>query len=233
MEKQSFRAAEFCELARRAELALLDLANATREAGPEILRNGSAGQIREALANGRGIRAPYTSYMQAFAAFDEKASYKLRDYEAALAARNQAQADTPPTPAAVKEATKKGTPKYEALRALPGWPCLIDPEAAAQAFGIANDIYFLDQPSWPAWGSFDHKAAFLMRGKFEKWAKRTASALRHLCIMLSEFQRPGDPSHSGRASKQAIAQLIKDQAKEWRQLERQVIDAIMEAADTR
>ena len=171
MEKQSIRAAEFCELARRAEIALIDLANNMNETAPEILRNGNEGQIREALAYGRAIRAPFYHFVQTFTAFDEKASYKLRDFEAVYNAQRQAKETALPTPAAVKEAQRKGTPKYEALRALPGWPCLIDPEAAAQAFGVANDIYFIDQPSWPTWGTFDHKAAFLMRGKFLKWAK--------------------------------------------------------------
>lgn len=229
MKKESLWLKEFCEKARQAETELLELSRILPIAGPEILRNAEPGGIRQALAQVRAIRAPYEHFLQQFEPFDNAASKRLIEYEASFSRPAQ---EPPYLAAESAKLARKGTPKYEQLKALPGWPVLINPEAAAQEYGLAIEIYYTDQPTRPAYGSFDQKA-FILRGKFEKWAKKKSSALHHLCIALSEFQRPSDSSYGGRANKQALAELIQDKAQEYQQLENLVVDAILEAAEER
>lgn len=209
--------------AQQAETALTYLGNHLHLACREISHT-PPGELRPVLAQLRAIRAPFASYMKEYAPFEDKAARALVDFEAethrpALAA-----------PAALENTAKKGTPQYERLRARQGWPYLISPEAAAQVYGIAADVYYNDQPTEAARGSFDSKT-FQVRTKFEKWAKKRASALHHLCIILSEFQRPGDRTFGGGPGKRAIAELIRDYVEEWHELDRQVVAAILEAVD--
>lgn len=229
MEKESLRLEEFCEKARQAEIALIALSNMLPEAGPDILHNADPGGIRQALAQARAIRAPFDHFLQRFEPFDKAASKRLIEYEASFSKPAQ---EPPYLAAESAKLARKGTPKYEQLKALPGWPVLINPEAAAQEYGLAIEIYYTDQTTRPAYGSFDQKA-FILRGKFEKWAKKKSSALHHLCIALSEFQRPSDSTYGGRANKRALAELIQDKAQEYQQLENLVIEAIQEAAEER
>lgn len=206
--------------ALQADTALTEIANNLHLACREIKRTPPEA-LYQALGQLRAIRHEYERFSKEFAPFEEKATRALVDHET----ERQRPAPAPLQP---DKTAKVGTPQYERLRSRPGWPNLISPEAAAQAFGIAAEIYYIEQPAWPAQGSFDSKE-FLARTKFEKWAKKRASALHHLCILLSEFQRPADRTNGGRAGKQAIAELIRDLAEEWAELDRQVVGALLEA----
>lgn len=223
---------EQIELERQAEKALLGLANSFSLAAKYLLKEGNTDEIKAARAYGRGLRGQYTRFMKDFERFDEAATRLLVEDETAYRAgiRRQAAPPPPPMPASGKE--RKGTPRYERLKARPGWPWLINAEEALQAYGVAIDMYYLDQCEWAGPNTFDRKAV-LMRRKFDKWAGRSASALHQLCVIASEYQRPCQQSFGGKPGKQALAALIKDSLEEWQELERQVLAAIQEAADLR
>lgn len=222
---------ERIELEKQADQALLELANTFSQAARYLLQSGDIHKIREAQAYGRSLRGHYTNFMKDYARFDEAASLLILEDETAYRARTRQRQD-PPAPAAAGGKEKKGTPKYERLKAQPGWPWLIRAEEAVQAYGIATDVYFEDQYEWAASGSFDRKAG-LLRRKFDKWASKSASALHHLCMIAAEFQRPSDRSNGGRPGKQALAALIRDQAEVWQDLVTEAVEAILEAADQR
>ena len=216
---------EFNRLASRVHSDLLRLAELLPETRKEMKASGSSGEIRLTLAAARGIRTPYANFIKAYSPLEETARMKLGQIE-------EWEPEPEAQPAPLDKTDRKGTPKYQQLRAQPGWPKLINPEKAARIFGETNDFYFLDQPCWPAPGSFDAKA-FLMRVKFEKWAGRAASSLHHLCNILSLFQRPCDRTNGGREGKRALAKLIKEETEERQKLESSIIEAILEAAEER
>lgn len=230
MELEDTMIQDYIRLAYQARQTLDELTRITPYIRKRARQTNDKEIVRTALANGRAIRGAYASFLKELTAFDESACLVLLEYDKSLWMPQPQDAGADSATTATQD--KRGTPKYRRLAAMAGWPYLIDKEAAAQSFGLANEEYFLDQPSWPAGGSFDSRA-FILRGKFEKWAAKTASALHHLCAILTLFQRPGDKSNGGRAGKLALAKLIQDYLDEWQGLERQVIDAIQEAAEQR
>lgn len=210
------------ERAAQAERALMTLGNKLPEACREIHR-APTGAISLALKQLRAIRYQYEHFAKEFVPFEDKAARDLirRDMEAARPVSYY----VPPA-----EREREGTPQYERLKARKGWPWLINAEKAAQTFGIAADVYYYDQTTPAARGSFDSKT-IQVRKKFQTWAQKRASALHHLCLILSEFQRPGDRTNGGGPGKQAIAELIRDYVEEWQELDRLVVAALLEAVD--
>ena len=122
---------------------------------------------------------------------------------------------------------RKGTPRYERLKARPGWPELDDPAEAVRDFIEAAGLHFGYAPRDPRAGSFEDKQT-LLASKFQKFVLRQSSALHHLCIMLSEFQRPSDYSREG---KQALVEVIRDRLEQTQELEQMLLDAFQEAAE--
>jgi hypothetical protein len=124
---------------------------------------------------------------------------------------------------------RKGTPRYEALKARPGWPVLDDPAAAVRDFIEAAGESFGYAPRDPKAGSFEDKQT-LLASKFQKFVLRQSSALRHLCIMLSEFQRPSDYSREGKG---ALVEVIRERLELTQELEQLLLEALQEAAEER
>ena len=121
---------------------------------------------------------------------------------------------------------KKGTPRYESLKARAGWPVLDDPAGALRDFiDTAGDFYGY-APRELKGGSFEDKQA-LLAAKFQKFVLRQSSALRNLCVLLSEFQRPSDYSREG---KRALVEVIRDRLGMTHALEGLILAAFQEAA---
>lgn len=125
--------------------------------------------------------------------------------------------------------TKKGTPRYERLKAQPGWPVLDDPAGAVRYFIEAAGEHYGYAPRDPRAGSFEDKQT-LLATKFQKFVLRQSSALHHLCILLSEFQRPSDYSREG---KRALVEVIRERLEETQALEQLLLDAFQEACEER
>lgn len=120
---------------------------------------------------------------------------------------------------------RKGTPRYESLKGRACWPVLDDPAGALREFIETAGDHYGYAPRDPRAGSFEDKQT-LLATKFQKFVLRQSSALHHLCIMLSEFQRPSDFSREG---KRALVEVIRERLEQTQELELELLDAFLEA----
>lgn len=226
---------EFLRQIRQVNEALRELQHSFPENSRAALHSDGPRALREALAGCRGIRPAYALFYEQFQPFEEKACYLLSKYEKEYCRQEGPQERQPgeeTTGIRVQSSRKKGTPKYEQLAAMPGWPRLFNAEAAANDYNAALEVYYLDQPTNPARGSFEQRT-FAVRSKHLKWAQRSESALHQYCGLLTEFQRYCDRTNAGRAGKRELARLLLEQLNEKQRLERMIVGAILEAAEER
>lgn len=118
----------------------------------------------------------------------------------------------------------KAQKKIDELKDRPEWPYLDICGCYLSDFdSICNELGF-DPYGRPATGSIGKKAPLLM-SKFEKVVLRRRSSMHHLCIIASEFQRPG-PAYL----KRLLIEQLKKYLQDMREIEGELLQAMEEGA---